>query len=196
MNTGDLIKKFSDLENVPVDVDNVKAEIEKSGVVDEVYFWGATIDGEKLKGQFVLTEPWEYPEGAARRRVADIYYDVSMTDDWQRLVCCKELLHILDPEGCQASTEAEVERLFARLALPRELQEPVKDGAAVITDRVAVYQALAVLFPMSSRNLLMPKFKEERITLQDIAGFTDLPLRYTQLVMHEIWDEVYPLLVS
>ncbi|HEY5047412.1 MAG TPA: hypothetical protein VII49_05275 [Rhizomicrobium sp.] len=191
-----LILDFSDRVLVPVDVNDVVQELTKRGVKDEIYFWPADLDGEKLRGQLVQTEEWEYPEDMKGncKYCADIYFDRTMSDDWQRLVCCKELLHILDPEGCRVSTSDEVKRLFEKISLPEDMQDPLNDGHAANVDRLAIFQAVAILFPYATRELLMPKFQAGNLTIIDIARIVDLPLRYTSFVMNEVWANAYQAL--
>ena len=198
MSVAELIKKFDVREQVPVDVNDVKAELETRGIKDEIYFWPSTLDSKHLKGQLVHIDYWDYPgyEGAPTKTVADIYYAKNLPDDEQRLVCCKELLHILDPEHCRAATEEAITRLFSKMGLPPEMQEPFKDGAAVNTDRVAVYEAVAVLFPYATRQLLMPPFKATKINLTDITRMIDIPYKYVVFVMHENWEAVHSILTA
>lgn len=196
MSVSELIKKFDVLKKVPVDVNDVIAELRARGIEHEIYFWPADINDERLKGQLVQIDYWDYPLTDANmdgptKTVADIYYCKSMSEDEQRLVCCKELLHILDPAGCRAATEEEITRLFQKIGLPPEMQDAAADGAPVSSDRVALYEAVAVLFPYATRQLLMKPYKEEKITLADIARLVDIPYKYVAFVMHDVWDRVH-----
>jgi hypothetical protein len=119
-----------------------------------------------------------------------------MNEDGQRLVCCKELLHILDPEGCRAATDEEISRLFQKIGLPREMQDAVKDGAQVSSDRVAEYEAAAVLFPWATRQLLLEPYREGKIALDDIHRMVDIPFRFVFFVMHPSWEEAHKALIG
>lgn len=79
---------------------------------------------------------------------------------------------------------------MAKIILPPELQDPV-DGEQVWSDRAAVYQAVAILFPWATRELLMRTFQEGKLTIEDIATMLDLPSRYVRLVMSDLWKEQY-----
>ena len=76
------------------------------------------------------------------------------------------------------------------------MQEPVKDGAPVVTDRVALYEAAAILFPWRARQLLMRPFTEGKMTLSDIARLVDIPYKYVAFIMHESWESVHVLLTK
>jgi len=195
MSIATLIQKFSALEKVPVDVNDVIAELRTRGIVDEVYFFEPELNSYRLKGQLVHYEKWDYPasENGPIVRCADIYYARDLPRDWQRLVSCKEVLHILDPSGCLARTEDEVKTLFEKISLPPDMQDPLNDGGAVNSDRVALFQAVAILFPYTVRNLLMPHFPGT-FTVQDIARMVDLPPRFVSFVMSSSWEVMHRIL--
>jgi hypothetical protein len=193
-----LIKKFDVRTTVPVDVNDVVAEIKARGIKDEITFWPVTLEVERLKGQMVQIDEWVEPgyQGAPSKTWVDIYYANGMADDEKRHVSCKELLHILDPAHCYAATEAEISRLFSKIGLPPHMQDPFKDGAPVNADRVAEFEAAAILFPWSARQLLMRPYTEGKITLGDIARLVDIPITYVALIMHESWDNLHTILTS
>lgn len=189
-----LIRDFSVRENVPVDVNDVVAELRRRGIMDEIWFWQADINEDVLRGKI---KHWEYPgEDGQTVRVADIDYSRSLTDDWARLVSCKETLHILDPEGTRIYLPEDIEHLVERIVLPLELQDPITDGTGVISDRVAIYQAMAVLFPWASRQICVQMIKEEKVTPQVVAKMTDLPMRYVKLVLSDLWPKLHEILAG
>ena len=198
MSVAELIKKFDVRETVPVDVNDVITEFKDRGIKDEIFFWAVDLNDHHLKGQLVHIEEWDHPgfEGAPTRTFADIYYAKDMPDDEKRLVACKELLHILDHPACRAATEEEVEKLFSKIGLPPEMQEPFKDGPAVNTDRTAIYQAVAVLFPYATRQLLLKPYNDGKINLADIIRMVDLPKKYVASVMHENWEGLHRVLTN
>jgi hypothetical protein len=196
MSVGQLIQKFATRESLPIDVNDVVAELRERGIKDEIYFFPADLNSEVLRGKIVQ---WEWPKDETQQEmvaVADIYYDQSLDDPWQRLVTCKEMLHILDPDSCLTATEDEVDLLTDRIVLPPELQDPIADGDATITDRIAIFQAVAVLFPLACRELFMPAFEAGKITSADIARFADIPQRYATLVMSAGWVDIHKVLVT
>lgn len=142
---------------------------------------------------------WDWPNPQAEKKtvyVADIYYAKTLTTDWSRLVTCKESVHLLDPPECRAATDAEVTKLFDRMALRPELQDPIKDGNATTTDRVAIFQAVALLFPFATRQLLLPKLQAGKLTIRDIQRMVDIPMRYVSFVMSDRWEAVHDVLVA
>jgi Zn-dependent peptidase ImmA (M78 family) len=188
-----LVSCFADREDPPIDVDEVVTYLREHGVKDEINFVAADLNTEILRGHifhFVI------PQAMYRDPIfcADIYYAKSQTKDWQRLVCCKELLHILDPEEQRVKNKEELRRQFERIVLPAEFQDPIKDGEKVTSDRVATYLAVAVLFPWATRELFRPSFQAGKLTLEDIARAVDIPVRYVALVMHDRWERFVSLM--
>lgn len=199
MSISSLIKEFDGRKIVPVELDDVQAALAARGVKDEVYWFPVDIDAEVLRGQLVLWEvsaDYEYPTdhtGAETRRVAAIYYADSMADDWQRLVGCKELLHIMDPEGARAALPEVVLKLTEKIILSPEFQDVVNDGYVTNTDRSAILQAVAVLFPIRAREM----FKADgTLSNSEIASLVDIPLRYVALVMSDSWLHIHKILVA
>lgn len=127
---------------------------------------------------------------------ADIFFDRDQTRDWQRLVCCKELLHLLDAEGNRVRTKEEIDHQIQRMVLPNEFQEMELDGSRVITDKIAIYFAVAVLFPFASREMLLPYYNDGRLTSEDIARMADIPERYALLVMSDTWPAIHSILLG
>jgi hypothetical protein len=103
-------------------------------------------------------------------------------------------LHILDPEENRVKNQEELRQQFEKIVLPTEFQDPIKDGVKVLSDRLATYLAVAVLFPWTTRQILMPAYTERKLTLEDIARIVDIPLRYVALVMDDRWEEFIKLL--
>jgi hypothetical protein len=196
MDAKDVIKHFRTVTTVPVEVDEVVEFLRASGVKDELYLWEVDINSERLRGSLVQWEPWEYPMNGEVHYVGDIYVAKSLPPDWRRLVVCKELLHVIDPVDCRVNSEADIEQLIEKLVLPPELQDAKQDGWKVLTDKVAIYEAIAVLFPLAARALMLELLKSGKTTVGEIAHIVDLPERFVRLVMWEKWPNVHSNLVG
>ncbi|WP_293906589.1 hypothetical protein [Phenylobacterium sp.] len=202
MAIGNMIEEYSGRRSAPVDVNDVLASLRTRGVKDEVYFFPVDIKDAVLRGQFVHWDEindFEYPTDATQavtKSVAGIFYAKSLTDDWQRLVCCKELLHILDPDQWRASTPAEVKNLTDKIVLPPEYQDGLKDGLPTVSDRIGILQAVAVLFPWAAREILIKARAADRVSALEVSRLVDLPQRYTNMVMSEYWPAMYESLLS
>jgi hypothetical protein len=192
-----LIKTFSTWERGPIDVDrHVMPEFLKLGVKDKIWFWyDPKLDPGIVRGQI---EHWEYISGDGEPivRCVDITCASQMPNDWQRIVCCKEMLHILDPEESRVSNPDQVEALVEKIILPSDLQDPFTDGLHVLSDRVAVTYATAVLFPMAAREILMAPYSVKKLSLHEIAELMEVPLRSAALVMSDLWPEIHHIMTK
>ena len=198
MTVSALIRTCSQWDWLPTDVDtHVKPEVIKLGVTDEIYFWAdSKLNPEILRGEI---QHWDYPEWSPRIdpvRVADITYSQQMPHEWQRLVCCKELLHIIDPIETRVTKPEEIDHLIERIVLPADLQDPFTDGIHALTDRVAIIYAAAILFPLASREILLEAHSKKKLSIPKIAQIAELPARYAALVMSETWPELHRLMIG
>jgi hypothetical protein len=195
MKVSKIIKAFATRTHLAVDVNDVVKFLKDNGIKDEIEFFPVALDSDVLLGKVVH---WVRRDGVYAEPIfcADIYFCKDEENDWRRLICCKELLHILDHDWAKARKPKEVRRLAEKIGLPRDMQQPLKDGVHVNTDRLAEYQAIAVLFPMAARDLLLQPLNAGQLTLNDIARLAEIPRRYAGFVMHEAWTAIYPLLID
>jgi hypothetical protein len=197
MNTQDLIKHFSVQQSLPVDVNDVLTVlINQNGTDDDVKFIAVELDTAILRGWCKIWHERDAVYGQDVRRLANIYYVKDDPTEWQRFVSCKELMHLLDPEGAQTGTLDEIDELAAKIGLPPELQDPMADGLQANTDRFAELRAAAVLLPLAAREILLPALHDGKITIADIAELADIPGKYAGLVMSSIWPRVHDALSS
>jgi len=179
---------------MPVQVDEVLAKLKIWGVKDDIWFFDVDIDSDILKGQITHWEsPWN---DGSTKRFAHIETAKSLPRPEKRLVQCKELLHLLDPEWSYVDTKQKVRALIQRIIIPPELQDPYDDGMAhANSDRVAMLHAVAVLFPWQVRQLLMPHYPGVFSAKHIATEIVDLPEKYIVTVMSETWAEIHTILV-
>jgi hypothetical protein len=194
MRVCDLIKEFSVKETLPVDVNDAVASIKAAGIQDEIDFIGVEFDTQILHGYIKCfhRRPTVYGDPIA---CAHIYYHVNHESDWKRFICCKEVMHLLDPENARVKNEAQIADLAEKIGLPKEMQDPINEGHIVLTDRVAEWQAIAILFPLACRNLLRPKLLNGEININNIAKMADIPRKYVGLAMSSYWDNIHKALL-
>lgn len=193
MNTAGLINHFSSQDALPVDVNAVLAVLQENGCDDDIEFIGVDLDPDILQGKIKI---FYIRDGvyAEPTRFANIYYHRGHGTDWQRFICCKELLHLLDPITAQTNSADEIDLLAEKIGLPPEMQDPVADGVATNIDRMAEWRAAAILLPLESRNALMEPYRQGVLTLDDIARMADIPRRYVGLLMSPLWEQVHDIL--
>jgi hypothetical protein len=193
MNIPDLIKEFSERKDLPVDVNDVLKCLKTNGNEDEIEFIGVDFDAEILLGLIRIfhIRPGVYADPV---RCVNIYYHQGDSVDWQRMICCKELFHLLDPDSAHTKTSEEIGKLAEKIGLPPEMQDPTSDGIATNVDRLAEFRAAAILLPWRAREVLLPPYKSGLITAADIARLADMPRKYVGFVMSDVWDRVFPIL--
>lgn len=192
MKINDLIRHFSAQTTLPVDVNGLLPVLRNNGTEDDIEFIGVDFDPEILQGQIKIFYSHAVPYGEPTR-CANIYYHRGHSLDWQRFICCKELLHLLDPNGAQSRTQEEINDLAERIGLPEYMQDATEDGFATNVDRLAEFRAAAILLPYAARELLKQPLAEHKITLGDIAEMADIPRKYAAHVMSAKWDYVHEL---
>ncbi len=96
------------------------------------------------------------------KRVAHIDCAKTLPPQRKRLVVCKELLHLLDPDFNRVNNEEDFKKLTDNIGLPPEDQDPTKDGPKTVSDRIGIYKAVAVLFPLAARDVFAPCYRTTR----------------------------------
>jgi hypothetical protein len=190
MKVADLIAEFSKRDSLPVDVNDLLPFIAQNGHETDVEFIGVDLDPEILQGKIKIFHLREGVYGEARR-CANIYYHRGHTPDWQRFICCKELLHLLDPPAAQTSAPEDIDELAEKIGLPQYMQDPLHDGLATNIDRLAEFRAAAVLFPFAARQLLVEPHANGKLDFGDIAQLADIPRKYVGLVMSPRWPKIH-----
>ncbi len=191
-----LIEFFSTFTVIPIDPDDVKAQIIEYGVKDEIYFVGVTLDERILRGSLIhyYKTPGVYSEPII---CADIYYDRNQQRRWRRVICCKELLHILDHSVSRTATRESCEKLID------DFVAIVNDGASAYsdeklhawTDTLTLYYAVSVLFPAEVRDEIHPLFADGKLSISEIADKADLPEELVRLVMSDGWPGLYDVIL-
>jgi hypothetical protein len=114
----------------------------------------------------------------------------------ERLVCCKEMLHILDPEYVKSKTVAQVEDLISQIILPPEFSDPQTAGIDSNWDMIGIAHAIAVLMPMAAIEILRPALVAGHISIVEIAEIAELPLFAVSVAMGDRWPTIHAGLVK
>lgn len=195
MHVTELIKAFDATDTLPVDVNDVLGCLRKNGVHDNIEFIGVDLKPDVLLGTIKVFHVRSIMYGEPERWV-NIYYHRGWTPDWQRMISCKELVHLLDPASAYTSAPDDIQRLADKIGLPPEMQDPSADGFATNIDRLAEFRAAALLLPATARELLLPLYKDGKLKLTDIARMADMPSKYAGFVMSDSWPVVHRLLTE
>jgi hypothetical protein len=181
-----LLKAFESVKELPIEIPEIRDAVLGLGYQDEIVFVpGRDIDPGKLRGV--------YYQFTKRNGVyADphlctlIVYSSKLSIEWQRLVCAKEMIHIMDGKEEKTKTAEELLGLIDKLIGPLSTEDYGLADLMAGKDKLAVYQALAVLFPDGAREDALKQISEGA-TPQQIADQASVPLAFTRLVLLPAW---------
>ena len=185
-----LIEFFSSFTVLPVNPDDVRDQILSYGIKDEIEFVGVNFNKRVMLGAFHQYISRAALYGDPEFHV-DIYFDRSLPRDWKRVVCCKELLHILDHSTSKAATRGDCENLIAGMSTMKMDAPFSPEKAQVWSDQLMLFYAMAVLFPWDAREVLYQDYRDDPSKLSAIAKAADLPDVVVQFVFSEHWPRLY-----
>jgi hypothetical protein len=174
-----LVEHFSAIDSFPVDYGDV---------IDWVI---ENTDHKIIKLYPVAREKKAY-RGAFRRRAypsvlpyatdpdiqTDILYGQDLTRDWKNLVITKEVLHVFDPDVMRVNTPEAAQKLIPAV-IHVEVQRTIMPE--LHADLFAAIRALPILIPMKARADLKDAVASNHKTIEEVAGFVDVPPQYVDL---------------
>lgn len=181
-----LVSAFAAPTHLPVEIPEVAAAIREMGFVDHIVFKPFDEDPEHLLGMLVRWTS-RYAYGGEVTHAA-VCYNQNVCPYEQRLICCKELVHILDPKPFTVSTKEGVSDLIDRLLGKLIVDEITILDAKATFDRAGTYQALAVLFPQGYRDNFITEIDAHNMSIGRISEILELPSAYVQLVLSDEWE--------
>lgn len=190
MEAHELLKAFEGRTSLPIDVNDVLACLREQGNTDSIEFIGADLDPDILQGAIKIWHARSTLYGDPDRMV-NIYYHRGHAKDWQRMICCKEILHLIDPAWAYTSEAEAINKLADEIGLPPEMQDPFNEMPMTNVDRVAELRAAAILLPFEARAVMRPFYEAQKLSIEDIARQADIPRKYAGIVMHPAWDDLY-----
>jgi hypothetical protein len=184
-----LIAHFSETTELPIEIQDIRAKIVELGIQDEIKFFEHDIDPGKLRGVY-----YQYTrrDGVYGDPVlcSLIVYSSRLSVDWQRVVCCKEMIHILDGQAERTKTPEEVHGLVDKLLGPLSTEDFGIADFMAAKDRLALYQALMLLFPAAARREAVERLASGEVDIESIAKWACLPTVLTKVVMSDDWPEL------
>lgn len=189
MSLTNLIQRFSGVAELPVEIPEIRAAIVALDFQDEITFIPEPIDPGKLRGVFYQFTKRDGVYGEPKLCTLIVYSGLLSTD-WQRVVCGKELIHIMDGRVAHTRTADEVSDLIIKILGPLSSEDFGLADFVAAKDKLALYQILPVLFPEAARKAAAEKLAAHEKTIEDIAAWACLPLQLTRLVMGDDWPAI------
>ncbi len=116
----------------------------------------------------------------------------------QRVICCKELMHLFDGEVSLTRTPEDVSDLVdGVLDLSKALSSgPLTTTNQTLLDHMALLMALAVLFPHEIRDDFIAAHDSGRMSVGDIAEEFDIPASCIPTLLNKAWDATRAILLK
>ncbi|WP_141694088.1 hypothetical protein [Rhizobium lusitanum] len=188
MSINKLIRHFEALGRIPVSMTEVIDEFRRS-ILDA----GLRVKGVDLPANVLRGTHYRYHHGPSSDEsailpgpIAMVIYSVQQPLGWQRLVCCKELIHVLDSPAVRTNKKSEVIQLGDKLTDKTRHFKGTADLQWFFDD-LAIYQALAMLFPFSLREEIMGAYVAGKVTDEMLAEAAQIPVEYVRTVMSDGW---------
>lgn len=191
-----LLLAFEDRDDFPIEPDDVRKWIIDNGYCEGFIVHYVDCDPLAFDGIYVERQGGELirhdvPYGEPKR-MREIFINVRLPRERQRIAEVKESIHILDAIAQQTSTIEDINKMVAYAA--KKVKLSADNGA--LADFIAFPQALAVLFPYECRRLLLPSYAQGKLSADEIAQVAELPEAYVELVMSPEWDDNYVFFVG
>jgi hypothetical protein len=182
-----LIGFFSTYTLLPVKINDVRDHIIEHGGAEDIVFHDVSVDTDILQGLLFFTKH-KPPYRSEEVRVAHIALPDCLSEPEKRLICAKELLHILDPDQARANTRSKVSSLLDDIIIPPELLLELNSAnVVVLSDHTGLMLALALLFPRDAREVLLPYFRAGNLTVNEVAALANIPESYVNVIMSDTW---------
>lgn len=195
MSICNLMAKFEGHVNLPIEIADIKDAILELGVQERVVFSPQKMDPKEARGAYVRWTEHPAPYGEPDR-VSLIVYSDALDRKWQRLICCKEATHIFDKRALRPTTPEEVIALAENLVGPLSTEEYGLAEAMGAADRLAIYCAVALLFPDAARDMAIAEIEAGRKTVDEIADWASIPVEFVRIVVAEDWLELKQIVLG
>ncbi len=197
MSIGRVVRHFEASGKLPVDILEVLEQV-RSHVPDErIRLKSVNVDPTRLRGGC-----WRYrykiDDGSILMPIqcSTIVYSAQMDLRWQRLVACKELIHVLDPDPITTSKMEDVVHLAETLASATGPVRPAANNLQTFFDQLAKWQATTILFPFGFREEILPYVADGRVDVATLSEWTQLPTECVQVVLSDAWEPLREVVLA
>lgn len=187
-----LVEHFDRQDALPIEIPAVRKAVMNLADINGIEFRAEPVEPTLLRGIYY---EYEYDVGpyAGKGRIVRIPYSNKLDLPWQRVVCCKELIHCLDKVGERTTAPADVEDLLNSVLS----KAPYGFGdVRAAKDRLALYQAIVVLCPRKARDYAVQAFDNGILEEEEIARRLCLPDILVRLVLTKEWPEIKKVLLD
>lgn len=152
--------------------------------VGEIEYFGVNLDENVSLGHMILEFDRTSPHEEEFVN-ASIRYSRGLNRCWRRLVCCKELMHVLDGRTERVNTRERFIKLMEELE-----SRPLTPDTSLMyeSEREAMWMAFLVLCPENIRNQMLEKHGSSLEGLPSIADELKLPVNAVRSIMSDYYQ--------
>lgn len=177
-------------QSLPVEIPTIRDALVDLHIQDRIIFYPDNeMNPEELRGVYyqyrVRSGVYADPEN-----ISLIIYCARLSIPWQRIICCKELVHIFDTDFETTDLAEEIDGLIDRLLGPFSTEDISVYDIMAAKDRLALYQCLPLLFPESERIKYKELLIRNAVTIESIAKAACLPETFVRLLMSDEWPSL------
>ena len=168
-------------------------EVEKRHCnVDKILLYSVDIEKSVSLGHIKLRSYRQSPYGDMLNE-ASIRYDKTLNRCWQRLVVCKELMHVFDNKDERVDTDDKFKKLMSEFDSP----PLAADSSPMYQSELrAQWMAIACLVPRRLKNFYTKEFLNGNMTDQVIATKLKIPKEYVSSFVSPYYDVVLEQLLA
>ncbi len=183
-----LFEKFENQDEVPIEVADVASALVEIGLQDSIIFSDRTLTRVGYWNVLLeyTTSPGVY---CAPELVTLIVYSKNVSLGWQTRMF-KELIHMCDHSVEKTNSEQEVSDLLDKLLGPLSSEDYGLADMMAAVDKMAMYQALGLLFPLPARSTAIELIADHKKTIDEVADDVCLPVNFVKLVLVDDWPEM------
>jgi len=181
-----LYEKFRGVTSLPIEVPEIRQAIYDLGTQDQIILCGRTLNPEELGGVFhqFTTRPKLYADPVLTTL---IIFPNNAPIPVQRIICAKEMIHVMDRSVERVNTPLMLEELIDKLLGPLSTEDFGIPDLIAAGDKMAIYRCIPLLFPIAARNEALKMLKNNNITLEELIKQTSLTKRVVELVLSDQW---------
>ncbi|MCC4296269.1 hypothetical protein [Aurantimonas coralicida] len=190
-----VVEQFDEWTLLPVDISDIRDAILEMGLQEKIVFSAQPIDSKELRGAYYRFKARDGVYGNVER-VSLIVYSQRQELYWQRVVCCKEAMHIFDSVASSTNTPEELVALAEQLMGPVTTEAHGLAEVMAATDRLALYQAICILFPDAARDVAREAIATGTKTVEQVSDWAQLPIDLARLVLSDQWPEIREIILD
>ena len=184
-----IIEATSNISDMPIEVSEISEIIVANGYQDSIIMRAVDAEPGKLRGvcHQYTTSPGVY---ALPNLVSLIVYNQNLSLEWQRVTCCKELVHVCEKGVDKTSTQEAVTGLIDRIVGNYSRDDYSIIDYMALMDRLGLYVAVGLLFPSAAREQAANAVSSDSRSIPEIAEWVCLPEALVALALRPEWPDL------